>query len=306
MRIVDSSIDESQYLLLSTADQNAGLYYVFDRNTRHLDSVMLSRAALEGVELAASRPIKYLAKDGTLIPGYLTLPPGMTSGKGLPAVVMPHGGPSARDVWGFDWLAQYFAHQGYAVLQPNYRGSAGYGEDWFKNQGFKSWQVAIGDVLDAGRWLVDQGIADPNKLGIFGWSYGGYAALQSVVVDQGIFKAAVAVAPVTDLPALLATWRGSSAFALTRDFIGTGAHTNEGSPALHADKIKVPVLLFHGRLDINVQYDQSKRMDRALTAAGVKHTFVTFEGLDHQLEDSERRAELLRESDAFFKAAFGP
>jgi dipeptidyl aminopeptidase/acylaminoacyl peptidase len=306
MRIVDSSTDESQYLLLSTADQNAGLYYVYDRNTHHLDSVMFSRAALEGVELAATKPIKYPAKDGTLIPGYLTLPPGMTSGKGLPAIVMPHGGPSARDVWGFDWLAQYFAHQGYAVLQPNYRGSAGYGEGWFVNNGFKSWQIAIGDVLDAGRWLVGQGIADPNKLGILGWSYGGYAALQSVVVNQGVFKAAVAIAPITDLPALLETWRGSSAYALNRDFIGSGSHTHEGSPAEHADKIKVPVLLFHGRQDINVRYDQSKRMDLALTAAGVKHTFVTFEGLDNQLEDSEKRAELLRESDAFFKAAFGP
>jgi dipeptidyl aminopeptidase/acylaminoacyl peptidase len=305
MRIVDSSLDESRYLLLSTADQNPGLYYVYDRDTHHLDSVMYSRAALEGVELAAAKPIKYPAKDGTQIPGYLTLPPGMTSGKGLPAIVMPHGGLSARDVWGFDWLAQYFAHQGYAVLQPNFRGSAGYGEGWFAENGFKSWQIAIGDVLDAGHWLVRQGIADPNKLGILGWSYGGYAALQSVVVDQGVFKAAVAIAPVTDLPALLATWRGSSAYALTRDFIGTGRHTHEGSPAEHADKIRVPVLLFHGKLDINVRYDQSKRMDQALTAAGVKHTFITFEGLDNQLEDSEKRAELLRESDAFFKAAFG-
>ena len=305
MRIVDSSLDESRYLLLLTSDQNAGLYYVFDRNTHHLDSVMFSRAALEGVELAAAKPIKYPAKDGTLIPGYLTLPPGMTSGKGLPAVVMPHGDPSVRDVWGFSWLAQYFAHQGYAVLQPNFRGSSGYGEGRFVDNGYKSWQVAIGDVLDAGRWLVDQGIADPNKLGILGWTYGGYAALQSVIVDQRVFKAAVAIAPVTDLPALLATWRGSSGLILASNFIGTGRNAKEGSPAEHADKIKVPVLLFHGRLDINVPYDQSKRMDDALTAAGVKHKFVTFEGLDNQLEDSGKRAELLRESDAFFRSAFG-
>ncbi len=306
MRIIDSNLDESRYLLYSTTDQNAGLYYVFDRKTHHLDSIIAARDKLDGVTLAAVKPIRYTAKDGTQIPGYLTLPPGTTSAKGLPALVMPHGGPSARDVWGFDWLAQYFAHQGYAVLQPNYRGSWGYGEKWFAQNGFQSWEVAIGDVLDAGRWLVDQGIADPNKLGIFGWSYGGYAALQSLVVDQHVFKAAVAVAPVTDLLGMVQDSQGWSNYLATRKFIGIGAHAHEGSPAEHADKIKVPVLLFHGTMDVNVDIEQSQRMDKALTAAGVKHEFVTFPGLDHRLEDSARRAQLLRQSDAFFKAAFGP
>ncbi len=306
MRIVDSNVDESKLLLFSSADQNAGVYYVFDRGTHHLDSIAFNRAALDGVALAPEKPVKYSAKDGTLIPGYLTLPPGVTTAKGLPAIVMPHGGPSARDVWGFNWLAQYFAHQGYAVLQPNFRGSWGYGVSWFEKNGSKSWQIAIGDVLDAGRWLVDQGIADPNKLGIFGWSYGGYAALQSLVVDQGVFKAAVAVAPVTDIAVIVSDLTGSTGWVTARNFYGTGSQTHEGSPAEHADKIKVPVLLFHGTKDMNVRYDQSVRMDRALTAAGVKHQFVTYEGLDHQLEDSAKRADLLRESDAFFKSAFGP
>lgn len=306
LRIVDSNVDESKLLLFSSADQNAGVYYVFDRGTHHLDSIALSRAALDGVALADVKPIQFSAKDGTLIPGYLTLPPGVTTAKGLPAIVMPHGGPSARDVWGFDWLAQYFAHQGYAVLQPNFRGSSGYGVGWFEKNGFKSWQVAIGDVLDAGRWLVTQGIADPNKLGIFGWSYGGYAALQSLVLDQGVYKAAVAVAPVTDLAAMVSDVAGSTAWVTMRNTMGTGSQTHAGSPAEHADKIKVPVLLFHGTKDLNVRYDQSVRMDRALTAAGVKHKFVTYEGLDHRLDDAEKRAELLRESDVFFKSAFGP
>ncbi|MEI9851159.1 MAG: alpha/beta fold hydrolase [Sphingomonas sp.] len=115
---------------------------------------------------------------------------------------MPHGGPGARDEWGFDWLAQFFAARGYAVLQPNFRGSAGYGEDWFLENGFKSWRTAIGDVNDGGRWLVGQGIAAPAKLAIVGWSYGGYAALQSAVLDPELFKAIVAIAPVTDLGAL--------------------------------------------------------------------------------------------------------
>ncbi len=107
------------------------------------------------------QPVSYPAADGVLIPAYLTLPPGREDAHGLPAIVLPHGGPSARDDWGFDWLAQFYAARGYAVLQPNYRGSAGYGDDWFVHNGFKSWDIAVGDVVAAGRWLVSAGIADP-------------------------------------------------------------------------------------------------------------------------------------------------
>ena len=105
-------------------------------------------------------------------------------------------------IWGFNWLVQFYAARGFAVLQPNFRGSAGYGDAWLVNNGFKSWPIAIGDVLAAGHWLVSQGIADPAKIAIVGWSYGGYAALQSAVVEPGFFKAVVAIAPVTDLAAL--------------------------------------------------------------------------------------------------------
>src|SRR5690606_24883055 len=115
------------------------------------------RPLLADVTLAPVRPIHYAAADGTSIPGYLTLPPGRSDAKGLPAIVMPHGGPSARDEWGFDWLVQYLAHKGFAVVQPNYRGSAGYGDEWFVINGFQSWRSAIGDIDDAGRWLLSQG-----------------------------------------------------------------------------------------------------------------------------------------------------
>ena len=123
------------------------------------------------------KAITYPAADGTQIPGYLTLPPGVTEAKNLPAIVLPHGGPGARDEWGFDWLSQYFAQRGYVVLQPNFRGSEGFGAAWYANNGIRGWKTSIGDVCDAGRWLVKQGMVDPSKLAIFGWSYGGYAAL---------------------------------------------------------------------------------------------------------------------------------
>lgn len=303
--IVDSSTDENKLLVLAGGDEDPGVYYLFDRKARQLETFLVVRNELEGVKLATVKPITFPAGDGTVVPGYLTLPPGQESAKGLPAIVLPHGGPSDRDEWGFDWLSQFFASRGFAVLQPNFRGSSGYGDAWLQQNGFKSWRTAIGDVLDAGHWLVAQGIADPARLGIVGWSYGGYAALQSAVTDPSIFKAVVAVAPVTDLQALKEEHRDWSDYLLVSDYVGDGPHVREGSPAEHADKIKVPVLLFHGALDRNVGISQSKRMAARLESAGVRHELVTWEDLDHHLEDSAARAEMLRKSDAFLRQAMG-
>lgn len=305
LRIVDSSMDENKLLIRAGSDQDPGVYYLFDKKLRQLETFFVVRGELEGVKLASVKPIHYQAADGTQIPGYLTLPPGVDAPKDLPAIVMPHGGPSARDYWRFDWLAQFYASRGYVVLQPNFRGSTGYGDDFFKQNGFRSWPTAIGDVLDAGRWLVAQGIAGPDKLAIVGWSYGGYAALQSAVVDPGVFKAVIAIAPVTDLPELKEEHRDWSDFLVVSREIGEGPHVKEGSPALNAAKIKVPVLLFHGEMDRNVLIRQSKEMAARLAAAGVPHELVTWPDVDHQLDDSAIRAEMLRKSDAFLRKAMG-
>ncbi|HEX8400299.1 MAG TPA: S9 family peptidase [Allosphingosinicella sp.] len=305
IRFVDSSADENKLLLWAGSDTDPGRYYIYDKAARKLDEIMLSRPQLEGVKLASVKPVSYKAADGTSIPAYLTLPPGKESAKGLPALVMPHGGPGARDEWGFDWLSQYFANRGYAVLQPNFRGSAGYGDAWFQKNGFQSWRTAIGDVNDAGRWLVAQGVADPAKLGIFGWSYGGYAALQSSVLDPTLYKAIVAVAPVTDLDLLKEESRGWTNFALVRDFIGSGPHVREGSPAQNASSIKAPVLMFHGTLDRNVGIRESQLMKNRLQDAGKKVVLVEYQKLDHYLEDSAARTDMLRRSDAFLKSSLG-
>jgi acetyl esterase/lipase len=305
LRIDDSSIDENKLLIRAGSDHDPGVYYLFDKKLRQLETFLVVRGALEGVKLASVKPIHYQAADGTMIPGYLTLPPGVDTPKDLPAIVMPHGGPSARDYWGFDYLAQFYASRGYVVLQPNFRGSKGYGDDFFKQNGFRSWPTAIGDVLDAGKWLVAQGIANPDKLAVVGWSYGGYAALQSAVVDPSVFKAVIAIAPVTDLPELKEVHRQWSDFLLVSREIGDGPHVREGSPALNAAKIKVPVLLFHGEMDRNVPIRQSKEMADHLAAAGVPHELVTWPDLDHQLEDSAVRAEMLRKSDAFLRRVMG-
>jgi dipeptidyl aminopeptidase/acylaminoacyl peptidase len=303
--VADSSVDERKLLVFAGGDTDPGVYYLFDRDKHDLHILSPARPQLEGRALATMKAIRYKTADGTEIPAFLTLPPGKESAKGLPAIVMPHGGPASRDTWGFDWLPQYYAAQGYAVLQPQFRGSSGYGDAWYQQNGFKSWRVAVGDVVDAGRWLVTQGIADPKKLGIVGWSYGGYAALQSAVIAPDVFKAVVAVAPVTDLAMLKSESLGWTDNELIGDFIGSGPHIREGSPAQNADRIRVPVLLVHGTTDANVDYHQSTVMEARLKAAGGKVQLITFAGLDHQLEDSAARTRLLAESDAFLRAAMG-
>lgn len=201
-----------------------------------------------------------------MIPGYLTLPAGVADPHGFAAVV---------------WLAQFFAARGFVVLQPNFRGSAGFGDEWFEHNGFKSWEIAVADVVAAGRWLVSAGIADPSNLGIIG------------------------IAPVTDLAALKEERRHWSDFAVTSEFIGEGTHMRDGSPITHARQFTQPVLLFHGTSDRNVSVEQSRRMQAALKAAGANSRLVTYDERDHQLEDSAVRADMLRQSDAFLRRSFG-
>lgn len=301
---VDASSDENKLLMVAASDVDPGRYYLFDKTTRQLGEVLPVRPELAGITLAPMQPVTYPAADGTQVPGYLTLPPG-SSGKGLPAIVMPHGGPGSRDEWGFDWLVQFYAQRGYAVLQPNFRGSTGYGSAWYRKNGFQSWRDAIGDVNDAGRWLVAQGIAAPDKLAIVGWSYGGYAALQSQVLDPDLYKAVVAIAPVTDLERLRAESRGWSNFYLMDRYIGRGPHVRDGSPAQNVAAIRAPVLLFHGDRDQNVNIDHARMMAERLRGAGKPVELVEFPGLAHSLTDAAARTRLLSESDAFLRKSLG-
>lgn len=302
--IVDASANEQRLLLIASGDTAPGQFYVFDKSKRTLEEVLPVRPQLAGLKLAAMKPVSFKAADGTMIPGYLTLPPGST-GKNLPAIVMPHGGPSARDEWGFDWLSQYFAARGFAVLQPNYRGSAGYGSGFFQKNGFQGWRTAIGDVNDAGRWLVAEGIAAPGKMAIMGWSYGGYAALQSAVLDPSLYKAIVTVAPVVDLAKLKTDAMNYVNGPIVARFVGSGAHVVEGSPARNVASIAAPVLLFSGDRDMNVDVSHARLMHQRLKEAGKQSTLVEFPILDHQLYDAGARTKLLSESDAFLRASLG-
>ena len=301
---VDASADESKLLLFIGGDRDPGRYYLYHKATRNLGEVLPVRPELAGTRLSPVRAITFPAADGTPIPAYLTLPPG-SDGRNLPAIVLPHGGPGARDEWGFDWLSRFFAARGFAVLQPNFRGSTGYGDRWFQQNGFRSWRTAIGDVNDAGRYLGRAGIAAPGKLAIFGWSYGGYAALQSAVLDPALFKAIVAVAPVTDLDMLRAESRDFTNFRRVDAFIGSGPHVRTRSPLQNTSAITAPVLLFHGDRDVNVGVAESRAMAGRLKHDSKQVTYVEYRGLDHYLLDATARAELLAKSDAFFRASLG-
>jgi len=301
--IMNASADEKLLVIRAGSDVEPGNWYVYDRTSKSLGFVTAERPALEGMKLSPVRTIRYPAADGTQIPAYLTLPPGVEDARNLPAIVMPHGGPSERDQWGFEWQAQFFAHRGFVVLQPNFRGSAGYGDEWFANNGFRGWQVSVGDVCDGARWLLSQGMADASKLAVFGWSYGGYAALQANVMDPDLFKAAVAVAPISDLGLLKSRSRAFSTAFVQADYVGSGPHIKAGSPAQNARAFKAPVLLFHGDADMSVDVNQSRRMDRELHAARKQSELIVYPGLSHDLYDGAARADLLRRSEEFLRAS---
>ena len=300
-----TSADGNLVIVHAGSDSDPGRYYLFNRTTRNLNELMLVRPQLENVPLATERSVTYPAADGTQIPAYLTLPPGREA-RGLPVVIFPHGGPEARDEWGFDWLPQYFANLGYAVLQPNYRGSAGYGDQWLQQNGFRSWRTSIGDINAGARWLAAQGIGDPARMAIVGWSYGGYAALQSAVTEPGLFRAVVAIAPVTDLEQAKNDFNEYSNARNEAEYIGSGPHIREGSPLQNVGAITAPVLLFHGDRDLNVPVIHSQRMDRALRGAGKSSELVVFPGLEHDLADSSARIQMLQRIGSFLQTNLAP
>ncbi len=303
--VIGESWDGQRKLAVVEGAQTPARWFLYDVPAHKVSELLLARPDLAGIALAATVPVSYPAEDGTLIPAYLTLPLGRTAGRPGAAIVMPHGGPAERDALGYDWLAQYFAAMGYAVLQPNFRGSTGYGDKWFAKNGFQSWRTAIGDINSGGRWLIAQGTADPARLAIVGWSYGGYAALQANVIDPALYKATIAVAPVTDLQLMRDEARAFGDEQLFRDYIGSGPELLRGSPARNAARIAAPVLIFQGDHDVNVDAAQAHAMDAALAKAGRPHELIVYPGLDHQLSDGEVRARMLRRAAEFLSANLG-
>jgi dipeptidyl aminopeptidase/acylaminoacyl peptidase len=259
--------------------------------------------ALAKTPLAPMEPVKIRAHDGQILPGYLTLPLD-SSGKNVPMVVYPHGGPHDRDTWGFDWMVQFMASRGYAVLQVNFRGSTGYGEEWF-DAGLRNWgTVMVDDITAATKWAISEGIADPARVCIVGWSYGGYAALVSAVREPDLYKCAVSIAGVSDLRALATETRRfyGGRYRARYTFGSDIDELKAGSPLRTPEKIKVPVLLVHGDDDIQVMVDHSKRMARALGRENKKYELVLIKDGNHALSRFEWRTTLLMKLEAFLAA----
>ena len=302
--LADSTPDGRKLLIFAGSDQEPGRYYLFDRAAKTLNEAMLARPELEKYQLAEMKSVSIPGAGGVQIPAYLTLPPGKDA-KNLPVVVMPHGGPWSRDYWGFDWLSQFFAARGYAVIQPQFRGSTGFGEAWENENALKNWRAAMTDVASAAQWLAAQGIGDPKRTAIFGWSYGGYAALQSAVTNPELYKAVIAVAPVTDFELLKADNRDTTASRIIDDMVGRGVEVSRGSPLKNVDSIRVPVLLVHGTTDVNVDIRHSDKMNEALKSRGKQVEYLRYTGLDHQLPDAAARTEMLTKAAQLLERTIG-
>jgi dipeptidyl aminopeptidase/acylaminoacyl peptidase len=266
-RIVSRDRDEKRAIVAVSGDTVPPRYYLYDLATRRTDLLVDAYPELHAAKLAPMKPVSFPARDGLEIPGYLTLPKGAAPGA-LPAILYVHGGPTARDVWGWDPTLQLFATSGFAVLQANFRGSDGYGAR-HRELGYRQWGLAMQDDLeDAARWLIGQGIADPSRIGIYGASYGGYAALMALVKTPDLFAAGASLAGVTDLPTLLDDEEWYRFNDLNTPTVG-GRWSDRGqlaqcSPARHADRIRAPVLIAHGTADPIVHVKHAEMMAEAL------------------------------------------
>jgi len=304
-RIVDCTTDLSLCIVRASADVQPGVWFLLNTMTRKLTAIGRSNPALDPDALAHMQPISYPARDGTSIPGYLTKPLDAPPGP-LPLVVMPHGGPIARDQQQYFFLQQFLVNRGYAVLQMNFRGSGGFGHDWYE-AAHQDWGgLTYGDIVDGARWAVSSGIADPHRVAIVGWSFGGYASLLGAVRDSGLFRCAVSIAGVSDLGLLLDRENFFGGSAISREQIGTrSAKLKADSPRLHAQDVAIPLLMFHGDLDPQVEVEQSRAMAAALKAAGKPYRYVEFKGADHQIIPPEDRVQMLHLIEDFLSTSMG-
>ena len=268
--------DEQVWLVTASGDTEPGEVYLFDRKTRQLKTQYRIREKLPREALASMKAIRYASSDGLEIPAYLTLPKG-SSGKGLPTLVVPHGGPWTRDGWGYNPLAQFFANRGYAVLMPNFRGSTGYGKKYL-NAGNGEWGRRMQDDVTWGvKYLVAEGITDPKRVAIMGGSYGGFSALAGITLTPDLYRAAVDVSGPSNLMTLLNAippyWEAQRKIMYTRM---ADPETTEGkawlkdrSPLNDAGKIKTPVLVVQGARDPRVNRAEAEQIVIALRERGL-------------------------------------
>jgi dipeptidyl aminopeptidase/acylaminoacyl peptidase len=298
--------DETLFVVMAYGDRTRDKYYLYDTTTDELTFLSSSSDWLDEDDLASMHPISFQSRDGLTIHGYLTLPNGetMESAKDLPVIVNPHGGPWVRDMWGFNPEIQFLANRGYAILQVNYRGSTGYGKEFWEAS-FKQWGRAMQDDLtDAAHWLTDKGIADKNRIAIYGASYGGYATLAGLAFTD-VYCCGVDYVGVSNLITFMKTippyWKPM--LEMMYEMVGNPETEHDqlvaASPVFHADKISAPLLVAQGAKDPRVNIEESNQIVDALKKRGIDVPYIVKENEGHGFRNEENRFEFYEAMEAF-------
>jgi dipeptidyl aminopeptidase/acylaminoacyl peptidase len=297
--------------VFSWSAKDPGSYYIFDLDKKQLQPLFATCPWIKPEQMAEVYPISYKSRDGLVIHGYLTVPAGKEP-KNLPLVVFPHGGPFARDSWGFHSDPQFLASRGYAVLQMNYRGSPGFGESFFEKGHRHIGREMQDDITDGTRWAIAQGIADPHRIAIMGWSFGGYSVLMGLTREPELYRCGIDLAGVTDWKAILNYDLEISTFGKEEmaDLLGDpgkdAADLNEISPVNHVDKIRAPLLFVYSKDDTTVPFEQARLLRDALDKAHKPYEFVSKFNEGHGFYTYEHRLELYQRIDKFLAANMGP
>ena len=297
--------DENIFVVAAWSDRTQGVRYLYDTASRTLTKLAEIAPWLDEKRLAEMQPITYRARDGLTIQGYLTLPRG--GGKNLPLIVHPHGGPWARDVWGYDPEVQFLANRGYAVLQMNFRGSVGYGREFWQAS-FKQWGKKMqDDVTDGVHYAIEQGIADPKRVCIYGGSYGGYVTLAGLAFTPKLYACGVDYVGVSNLFTFIKTippyWKPM--LDMFYEMVGNPetdkALLAEASPALHAENIRAPLLIAQGAQDPRVNIEESNQMVAALKKHGTAVEYLVKENEGHGFHNEENRFEFYEAMEKFLE-----
>lgn len=304
--ITDLTKDESKYLIRTYSDRSLGSFYLYDYDTKDLKELADVSPWLNENDLAEMKPIQYTTRDGLTINGYLTLPKGVEA-KNLPVVVNPHGGPWARDVWTFNPEVQFLANRGFAVLQMNFRGSVGYGRKFWTDS-FKQWGLAMqNDVTDGVNWLIEQGIADPKRVAIYGGSYGGYTSLAGLAFTPDVYSAGVDYVGVSNLFTFMETippyWKPY--LEMMYEMVGNpktdSAQFIATSPVFHADKIKAPLFIAQGKNDPRVKISESDQMIEAMKKRGIEVEYMVKDNEGHGFHNEENKFDFYSAMEKFLK-----
>lgn len=309
VRITSTTWDGSKAVVYVYSDTDPGQYFLYDTKAQKVQFMFAVRPDIKPDDMAEMKPVTFKSRDGLTIHGYLTLPKG--GQKNLPLVIHPHGGPFGfRDEWGFDPEVQFLAYHGYAVLQVEYRGSGGYGTS-FQEAGYRQWGGKMQDDLtDATRWVIDQGIADPKRVCIYGASYGGYAALEGVTKEPDLYRCAVGYAGVYDLVKLRAE-AGYIFGRILKPFMVTTLGDDDEtlkqfSPYLHVDKIKAQLFLAHGGADYTVDISHADELRDALHKINKPFDWVYYPKEGHGFYALDHKVDVYTKMLAFFDRNIGP